>query len=38
MNLEVESVSKEEVKENMQMMNNGKAVGPDQRSTLALVR
>ena len=29
MNLEVESVSKEEVRENMQMMKNGKAVGPD---------
>ena len=29
MNLEVESVSKEEVMENMQRMKNGKAVGPD---------
>ena len=28
-NLEVESVSKEEVRENMQRMKNGKAVGPD---------
>ena len=28
-NLEVESVSKEEVMENMQRMKNGKAVGPD---------
>ena len=28
-NLEVESVSKEELMENMQRMNNGKAVGPD---------
>ena len=28
-NLEVESVSKEEVMENMQTMKNGKAVGPD---------
>ena len=27
--LEVESISKEEVRENMQMMKNGKAVGPD---------
>ena len=29
MNLEVESISKEEVRENMQRMKNGKAVGPD---------
>ena len=29
MNLEVGSVSKEEVRENMQRMKNGKAVGPD---------
>ena len=29
MNLEVESVSKEEVMDNMQRMMNGKAVGPD---------
>ena len=29
MNLEVESVSMEEVMENMQRMKNGKAVGPD---------
>ena len=29
MNLEVESVSKEEVRENMQMMKTLKAVGPD---------
>ena len=28
-NLEVESISKEEVRENMQRMKNGKAVGPD---------
>ena len=28
-NLEVESISKEEVMENMQRMKNGKAVGPD---------
>ena len=28
-NLDVESISKEEVRENMQMMKNGKAVGPD---------
>ena len=28
-NLEVESVSKEEVRENVQRMTNGKAVGPD---------
>ena len=28
-NLEVESTSKEEVRENMQRMKNGKAVGPD---------
>ena len=28
-NMEVESVSKEEVMENMQRMKNGKAVGPD---------
>ena len=28
-NLDVESVSKEEVRENMQRMKNGKAVGPD---------
>ena len=28
-NLEVESISKEEVRENMQNMKNGKAVGPD---------
>ena len=29
MNLEVESISKEEVRENMQRMKNGKAVRPD---------
>ena len=29
MNLEVESISKEEVRENMQRMKNGKVVGPD---------
>ena len=29
MNLEVESISKEEVRENMQRMKNEKAVGPD---------
>ena len=29
MNLEVESISKEEVRENMQRMKNGKAEGPD---------
>ena len=29
MKLEVESISKEEARENMQMMKNGKAVGPD---------
>ena len=29
MNLEVESISKGEVRENMQRMKNGKAVGPD---------
>ena len=28
-NLEVESISKEEVRENIQRMKNGKAVGPD---------
>ena len=28
-NLEVEKISKEEVRENMKMMKNGKAVGPD---------
>ena len=28
-NIEVESISKEEVRENMQRMKNGKAVGPD---------
>ena len=28
-NLEVESISNEEVRENMQRMKNGKAVGPD---------
>ena len=28
-NLEVETISKEEVRENMQRMKNGKAVGPD---------
>ena len=28
-NLEVESISEEEVRENMQRMKNGKAVGPD---------
>ena len=28
-NLEVESISKEEVRENLQRMKNGKAVGPD---------
>ena len=28
-NLEVESICKEEVRENMQRMKNGKAVGPD---------
>ena len=29
MNLEVEKISKEEVRENMKRMKNGKAVGPD---------
>ena len=29
MNLEVERISKEEVRENMKRMKNGKAVGPD---------
>ena len=33
MNLKVESLSKEEVRENMQRMKNGKAVGPDDRHT-----
>ena len=28
-NLEVEKISKEEVRENMKRMRNGKAVGPD---------
>ena len=29
LSLEVESISKEEVRENMQRTTNGKAVGPD---------
>ena len=29
--MEVESVSKEEVRENMHRMKNGKAVGPDDK-------
>ena len=33
MNLEVESISKEEVRENMQRMKNGKAVGPDDNTS-----
>ena len=31
-NLEVESIIKEEVRENMKRMKNGKAVGPDDMS------
>ena len=37
-NLEVKSVSKEEVRENMQMMKNGKAVGPDDSGGMEMPR
>ena len=37
-NLEVKSVSKEEVRENMQMMKNGKAVGPDDSGDMEMPR